>query len=487
MTPEQLAAVLAPLLKRKEAAISTTTGSRQPRPAGAAVAPALVVALIAALLVGPVPAALAGDVPAPAPTSLTVVGDRLFFTADDGIHGRELWVSDGTLLGTSMVRDIVEGARGAEPRSLAAVGGWVFFSARDGVHGRELWVSDGTTDGTVLVRDIDPTGSSTPTDIADVGGLAYFNAQRDPVGREPFTSDGTSTGTRLLHDLSPGTRDSRTAGFVHFDGATYFGASRQRNNTHGAMLLRHDTTTDELTKVQVWADHRGSFPRELIPIGDLLYLWWDADRDRGRKVLTTDGTPLSVVNLEVTASSAPVPLGGVVSFLGDGNYVRTTDGTVAGTTTVAGPLNPLQRSAYGLTAMGGIGLFASGDGSGGATGIELWRTDGTVAGTTVVDDINAATSSHPRGFTPIGSFTFFDADGGHHDGRELWITDGTAEGTTLVEDINPTDDVGSNPLELIAAGTRVFFVADDGTHGRELWVSDGTEAGTMLVLDIRAA
>ena len=35
------------------------------------------------------------DAPSSSPNSLTVLGDRLIFSADDGIHGRELWLTDG--------------------------------------------------------------------------------------------------------------------------------------------------------------------------------------------------------------------------------------------------------------------------------------------------------------------------------------------------------------------------------------------------------
>jgi ELWxxDGT repeat protein len=37
---------------------------------------------------------------------------------------------------------------------MAAVGDRVFFSANDGVRGPGLWVSDGTAEGTVLVADL---------------------------------------------------------------------------------------------------------------------------------------------------------------------------------------------------------------------------------------------------------------------------------------------------------------------------------------------
>lgn len=67
------------------------------------------------------------------------VGDLLLMRADDGVHGEELWISDGTTDGTRMVGDINLGAASARPRYAAEVNGIAFFSATDGIHGIELW------------------------------------------------------------------------------------------------------------------------------------------------------------------------------------------------------------------------------------------------------------------------------------------------------------------------------------------------------------
>ena len=86
-----------------------------------------------------------------APQNLTNVNGTLFFTADDGAHGYEIWKSDGTEAGTVMVKDIVSGSSGSNPYQLTDVNGTLFFTANDGVHGFELWMSDGTEAGTVMV------------------------------------------------------------------------------------------------------------------------------------------------------------------------------------------------------------------------------------------------------------------------------------------------------------------------------------------------
>src|SRR6478736_5083872 len=104
-----------------------------------------------------------------APTSITIVNGLAFFTANDGSHGVELWKTDGTSAGTTLVTDLSPGASSSYPGDLANVNGTLFFRANDGTHGDELWKSDGTAAGTVMVADIRAgLAGSNPRYIANV-------------------------------------------------------------------------------------------------------------------------------------------------------------------------------------------------------------------------------------------------------------------------------------------------------------------------------
>src|SRR5262245_36308209 len=78
------------------------------------------------------------------PKFVTVVNNILFFSADNGPNGRELWKSDGTDAGTVMVKDIRPGSGDSDPSALTAMNGILYFGATTSTNGWELWRSDGT-------------------------------------------------------------------------------------------------------------------------------------------------------------------------------------------------------------------------------------------------------------------------------------------------------------------------------------------------------
>jgi ELWxxDGT repeat protein len=117
--------------------------------------------------------------------SLTAVGNRVYFSYDDGVNGRELWVSDGTESGTRLVEDLFPGPGSSHPRELQAQGAILVFTATDGVHGVEPWRSDGTALGTRMLQDIAPGDlSSSPTEFTASGPNLYFAANDGTTGFE---------------------------------------------------------------------------------------------------------------------------------------------------------------------------------------------------------------------------------------------------------------------------------------------------------------
>ncbi len=75
----------------------------------------------------------------PFPQELTSIDGRLLFAADDGIHGLELWESDGSVAGARLLQDIQPGPLPSSPHSFTAAGARVYFAAGTEEEGVELW------------------------------------------------------------------------------------------------------------------------------------------------------------------------------------------------------------------------------------------------------------------------------------------------------------------------------------------------------------
>jgi ELWxxDGT repeat protein len=121
-------------------------------------------------------------------SGLIEFGGALFFEAYHNATGYELWKTDGTLFGTTLVKDIGPGMEDGLPLHITEANGTLFFRADNGVTqgNRELWKTDGTADGTVMIKDINPNGHSFPGQLRNLNGTLYFVANDGTAGAVTF-------------------------------------------------------------------------------------------------------------------------------------------------------------------------------------------------------------------------------------------------------------------------------------------------------------
>ena len=439
------------------------------------------------------------------PRDFLQIGSITYFTADDGIHGRELWKTDGTESGTILVKDIHPSSgiySGSYPNHLTNVGGILYFTADNGVNGTELWKSDGTESGTQLVADIQTGGagnSSAPDGLVTLGGKLYFIADDGSTGRELWSSTGTSAGTQRITNLNPA-GDAFQPGekLVNINGQLVFAASQGAAGTQLWSSNGTSSGTVLLKTIRSGSSAIQNFGADQLAATATTVYFVANNGSTGDELWKTDGTATGTVLVKDiqsgNVSSDPrsfTLVGNTLYFLATtstaGQELWKSDGTAGGTVIVADIRpGPSGASASNLVSFQNKLYFTANDGVAGA---ELWRTDGTLVGTSIVKNINTgAGSSQPEGLTVAGGTLYFTADNGMA-GRELWKSDGSLNGTTLVRDINPGSAGSSSDAQRTVLGVvnnTLLFSANDGRNGLDLWSSDGTVSGTKLVKDINS-
>lgn len=410
------------------------------------------------------------------PASIVHDGQRLLFSAFESSTGLELWSSDGTANGTKLVRDIRPGKDASIPGTLVVVpGGGVLFSADDGKHGTELWRSDGSWVGTVLVADVQPPlrpyTSSNPTHFHDANGLVVFRCHDGVHGIEPWRSDGTANGTFMLKDIQPGGGNSWPEEFTTIGKTTFFAASDVGNGSNVQLFATDGSNAGTRKLTTAPGGQYGLRPRELVEWKGLL--WFCGDDPQGQALWRSDGTPQGTFAVKVFATRMfvwdmlPTPAGDTLFLVGAdstrGREIWKSDGTTAGTVFV-------KETAAGPWGSPPLELYGWRNKLWFAVGAWLWTSDGTAQGTAPLQSVG-----YPRGFTPVGDRLFFSTIVT----RELWVTDGKTVARipgVQVDRVHPWLTNWNDAL--------LLFRGRDATHGAELWRSDGTSTGTRLVKDI---
>jgi ELWxxDGT repeat protein len=325
------------------------------------------------------------------PTHLTDVNGTLFFVGNDSVRGPALWKSDGTAAGTVLVKDVHPGTSPASylaPYSLTDLNGTLFFVSDDGVHGHELWKSDGTAVGTVMVKDIGPaipeqpgTWMGGPAGLTAVGDTVYFTHVNSTFDRQLWKSDGTAAGTVPVKDmgldLAYGTAVGDRLFFVQAAGWVPVAELWTSDGTAAGTLRLTPPGLTLISDVAA-ADGRVFFAA--------------TDADHGAELWTSDGTVAGttlVKDIYPGTSSYTNPYGvtytspnnsypggltavnGTLSFSADdganGRELWTSDGTAAGTV-LSQDINPGAGSSGPgeLTPANGALVFRASDGVHGA-------------------------------------------------------------------------------------------------------------------------
>lgn len=193
-------------------------------------------------------------------TNGVILNSKLYFPGQDNAHGLEIWSTDGTAAGTTLFKDINPGSNSSDCIFLVsyAIGssdivfgnsnlynGKIFFIADDGTHGTELWVTDGTIGNTVLVKDINSgTGSAFDNFTGyfyTTSGL-YFAADDGTSGNELWKSDATTAGTTKVIDIYSGAPSSDPTFITFLNGHLLFTANDGDNTIGDIDLYRLDAT-----------------------------------------------------------------------------------------------------------------------------------------------------------------------------------------------------------------------------------------------------
>lgn len=353
---------------------------------------------------------------------------RLYFIATNPTYGQEIWSTDGTQAGTTLLKDINPGVGSSTyfqyNPNFTVFNNKLYFVANDGTTGFELYSTDGTTAGTSKVVDLNTYASTSNQNGAFYGESQYiytpmkvFNnklyfackpyATTSPIdyyGKYTlFSTDGTSAGTSFVSDLeaATGLTVANNKLFVYARSrANAYNQGIWKVDTSGNVTYLHrcpgfygDTGTSDDTPFNEMRNYnnelyfQGSIGDVNGNHNDKLVLYkLNSITEALSVVLNKPSTDISYFDNSFGLGLVSIVYNNQLYFIktnSNPNYtgLSVTNGTPAGTTNVARNFNSKKSSIYSTSALTvvskelevfGGNLFFKGGTTAGSTG-ELWR------------------------------------------------------------------------------------------------------------------
>jgi len=414
------------------------------------------------------------DSPTPPARSLIPTHAFIPFDGSDG-HGLELWDSNGTINGTALFADIVEGMAESEPREITRVGNkLIYFVAKDRDIKNILCVTNGVEGNVTILHNFGE--DLVPSSLVAVDDKLYFTVTDMDMEhgqanshKEIWSSEGDKNSTHFISRVLDGPTEPEEYFFAKLGKLLLFGGNKNSNSTSDVELYKLDTTTDTISLVKdIKQGEDGSFPGTdefggFAINGNKLYFTtlssgiWETDGTESgtQQIITDRGIPISgmVISNDIlyySINSYPdAKLEGV--NLADGttyNIREYHDG---------GNISSLE-AVYNMTPY-------------------LLYTYASSSGYTLVKvDVGTATDiemlqNFPYPVTTFNGLFYYALDGA------LYVTDGDTPSVLLRDKRSDSESIS---FVKDSINDKLFFRVDDYNSGTShLWVTDSFVGGTM--------
>ncbi len=416
---------------------------------------------------------------------------KLYFAANDGTNGMELWSTDGTANGTQLLKNAVEGtANGVTTKDLFSLNDEVYFSAHTTGSNDDIWKTTGlgaNAEQYLFANSGSVLGTLGDTIYMVTNPMFIYKGSGNGEEPEVVADLSTSIGEAIHPSSNFSLGDKFIFTLFAFGGGTPYGKELWTVNwqTPGAQLLKNigPGLNDGL-----FGSAYGEEDQRILKLSETQAIFAADDGTNGIELWTTDGTPTGTVLLKDinpgSGSSDPkkinAMLNGKAYFVANDKEVWTTNGTAGATSKLidfSSEISNIVRMNNDVYATVSDALYKitqdpavkihdlNGEASEMivldnklyiATENSLWVSDGTSANT-----VSIAFEATPSKLYAFKNQVYFSAN------EQLWHSIGSENTTQMIADMEP--------LKFKHAGDLLFMTANSTTFGTELFRTEAVK------------